>query len=94
MTGPRLYGDLQTFMQGCEDIPLRIIDNHIINLGKKVILIAYHSLNIGRLLRSHAINFKGVGNGGNQHFTLAYDPFCIDIQGMAQVGNAGIDLLD
>ena len=81
-------------MQGGEDIPMRIIDNHIINLGKKVILIAYHSLNIGRLLRGHAINFKGVGNGGNQHFTLAYDPFCIDIQGMAQVGNAGIDLLD
>ena len=52
-------------MQGGEDIPMRIIDNHIINLGKKVILIMDHVLNIGRLLRGHAINFDYVGNGSN-----------------------------
>ena len=73
---------------------MRIIDNHIINLSKKIILIAYHSLNIDRLLRGHTINFDCVGNGGNQHFTLANDPFRVDVKGMAQVGNAGIDLLD
>ncbi|WP_211667340.1 hypothetical protein, partial [Klebsiella pneumoniae] len=47
----------ETFMQRGEDIALSIVNNHIINLGKKVILIMDHVLNIGRLLRGHAINF-------------------------------------
>ena len=55
----------KTFMQRGKDIALSIVNNHIINLGKKVILIIDHVLNIGRLLRGHAINFDYVGNGSN-----------------------------
>lgn len=49
---------------------------------------------MGRLLRGHTINFDYVGNGSNYHFTLAHDPLGVDIEGMAQVSDAGIYLLD
>ncbi|KGI63362.1 hypothetical protein LA04_13125 [Enterobacter sp. UCD-UG_FMILLET] len=55
----------KTFLQRGEDIALRIVNNHVINLGKQIVLIIYHSLNMVRLLRRHAINFDYVGNGSN-----------------------------
>lgn len=66
-------------MQCRKNIPLRIVNNHIIYLDKKIILIAYHPLDIFGLLWGHAINFDYVGNRSNQHFTLAHDPFAVHV---------------
>ncbi len=48
----------KTSVQCRKDVTIDIVNNHIVNLAKKIILKFYYPLNIGRLFRGHTIKCR------------------------------------